>query len=245
MYADALICSHPRSGGRWLRYLVAHYLAAVRKLEIEVTPQSVFSVIPDHHEQTTRGYPAFRFPGHSGLPLVAVCHQPFRWDIHRAYPIIFLARNPYDVVVSAHFYLREKEGWSGSISEFVRHPRRGLSAWIEYMNAWAPKLLTHRDAVLLPYGGLDADSARALQTVADFLDQPLEPGLLEEAVSSARTLRSTRRIRTGQEGNFWDHLPPEAIFDIQERVQSELSELAIHLLESMGVETDPFPRSGE
>jgi hypothetical protein len=245
MQAEALICSHPRSGGRWLRFLVAHYLAAKHRLGIPVTPRSVFSVVPDHHEESTRGYPAFRFAESRTLPLVAVCHQPFRWDLHRAFPIVFLARNPYDVVVSAYFYLQEKEQETGSMREFVHHPRLGLSAWIDYMNAWAPKLLTHRDAAYVSYAMLHADSGKALRTVLDFLDHQPDAKLVDKAVASATALRSDRKIRTGQEGNFWDHLQPEAIFDIQERVHRDLSDLAAHLLASMEVEIDPFPRTEE
>ena len=72
MPADALICSHPRSGGRWLRYLIAHYLEAHHRLGLEVTPQAVFAVVPDHHEEASRGYPAYRFMDRREVPLVAV-----------------------------------------------------------------------------------------------------------------------------------------------------------------------------
>ena len=87
MYADALICSHPRSGGRWLRDLVADYLAARHGLDVEVTPQTVFAVVPDHQAEGARGYPAFRFRDRRSLPLVAVCHQPYSWELHRGYPV--------------------------------------------------------------------------------------------------------------------------------------------------------------
>lgn len=243
MYADALICSHPRSGGRWLRYLIAHALAAHHKLDIELSPQTVFAVVPDHHRDSARGYPAFRFGSRRGLPLVAVCHQPYAWELHRGFPLVFLARNPYDVMVSAFAHLtREKRDFSGSMRELVRHPRLGLPAWIDYMNDWAPKLLTHRDRVLLSYRELDTDPARALVRVLTFLNQAPTPEVVQAAVESGAELRSRRDIRTGQEGNFWDHLQPEDIFDVQEILQTGLSETAVRVLESMGVELDPFPR---
>ena len=66
--------------------------------------------------------------------------------------------------------------------------------------------------------------------------------LVDAAVQSGNDLRSGRGIRTGQEGNFWDHLQPDEIFDIQEGVSRDLSDFAIHLLQEMGVEIDPFPR---
>jgi hypothetical protein len=242
MHPDALICSHPRSGGRWLRYLVSYYLASKHGLNFELKPDSVFAVVPDHHDEPRRGYPAFQFAGQRDLPLIAVCHQSFAWELHRGQPTVFLARNAYDVVVSAYSYLREKGQFSGTMAEFIRHPRLGLAAWIQYMNSWAPKLLTHRDAAFLSYGELDSEPANALIKLLRFVDQRPDPDLIEAAVASGQALRSSRQIRTGQEGNFWDHLQPEEIFDIQETVHRELDDTAVHLLRSIGVEVDPFPR---
>jgi hypothetical protein len=246
MDADALLCSHPRSGGRWLRYLLAHYLAAQHRLGVDVTPQSVFAIVPDHLEEGPRGYRAFRFRGRSSLPLAAVCHQPYSWELHRGYPVVYLARNAYDVVVSAYvYYTQEKPEYTGSMHDFIRHPRLGLGPWIEYVNSWAPALLTHRDATLISYRDLNADPASALGRVLTFLNQPPDPALVQATVQSASELRSARGIRTGQEGNFWDHLQPDEIFDIQEHLDRGLSQHAVHLLQSMGVEVDPFPRDDE
>jgi hypothetical protein len=243
MHADALICSHPRSGGRWLRYLVARYLAAHHRLDCTVTPQTIFGIVPDHHDQSTRGYPAYQFRDHLPLPLVSVCHQPFSWEFHQGYPTIFLARNAYDVVVSAYFHLaQEKAEYTGSIRDFIHHPKLGLPAWIHYMNSWAPKLLVHRDTACISYGELANDPASALRRVLEFLSQTPDPELVQAAVESGHALRNTRGIRTGQEGNFWDHLQPEEIFEIQEIVHRDLSDFGTHLLSSIGVELDPFPR---
>jgi alcohol sulfotransferase len=245
MPADALICSHPRSGGRWLRYLIAHYLEAHHRLDLEVTPQAVFAVVPDHHDEATRGYPAYRFSERREVPLVAVCHQPYAWELHRGYPLIFLGRNAYDVMVSAYFHLsREKGEYGGSMREFIRHPRHGISAWVEYFNGWAPHLLTHRDLLLLSYRDLNADPAAILRRVLRFLNHEPDPAYVAAAVESGNRLRSGRGIRTGQEGNFWDNLQPDEIFDIQEAVGQGLSDFAVHLLAEMGVEVDPFPREG-
>src|SRR5690606_18450019 len=164
MSADALICSHPRSGGRWLRYLMAHYLAAHHRLGLVVTPREVFTVVPDHHEDHVRGYPVYGFLGRADVPPVAVCHQPYTWELHRGYPVVFLGRNAYDVMVSAYAHLTHQKGeYAGPMREFLRHPRLGLPAWIEYINDWAPKLLTHRDSLLLSYGELNADPGEALR----------------------------------------------------------------------------------
>lgn len=244
MNADALICSHPRSGGRWLRFLLAHYLSARHSLQLVVTPETVFNVVPDHEPGASRGYGAFRFEQRRGLPLVGVCHQNFDWSLHRGYPTIFLLRNAYDVMVSAYFHLAQQKGrFSGSMADFIAHPVYGLQGWIEYINAWSPHFLVHRDAMAISYGELDRDPNMALRRILAFLDQPPAKNLVDAAVIRGAAFRSSRKIRTGQEGNFWDHLHPEDIFQIQGRLHEELSEFSIALLRSTGVEIDPFPRT--
>jgi hypothetical protein len=243
MYADTLLCSHPRSGGRWLRYLTAHYLAARHRLGCAVTPQTVFEVVPDHHDDPARGYPAFRFRDRPALPLVAVCHQPFSWSLHRGFPTVFLVRNPYDVTVSAYFHLtREKSAFTGSTLDLIHHPRLGVPAWTDYINSWAPKLLIHRDSVLVSYAELVGAPDQVLGRLLDFLDETHDPTQVQTTVDSGNALRSAREIRTGQEGNFWDQLQPEEIFAIQHLVRRGLSDLGLQLLETAGVEVDPFPR---
>ena len=243
MSADALICSHPRSGGRWLRYLIARYLAAHHRLGMSVMPGEVFSVIPDHHDDHLRGYPVYRFIDRMDVTLVAVCHQPYTWELHRGYPTVFLGRNAYDVMVSAYHHLTHQKGeYAGPMREFIRHPRLGLSAWIEYINGWSPRLITHRDSLLLSYGDLAANPGTTLRKVLRFLNHEPDETLIADAVESGNRLRSGRDIKTGQEGNFWDHLQPDEIFDIQEEVSKGLSEFSVSLLERMGVEVDPFPR---
>lgn len=244
MHADALICSHPRSGGRWLRFMVAHYLEARYRLAFEVTPATVFAVVPDHHPQSSRGYAAFKFGGRRRFPLVAVCHDPYTVELHRYFPTVFLARNAYDVVVSAYFHLaREKGQYAGSMRDFIGHPRLGLASWIGYMNSRSPKLLTHRDAGFISYGQLDRDPAVALREVLAFLDEEPDEQLVDAAVAKSQSLRDSRKIRTGQEGNFWDHVQPEEIFAIQEAIRSSLTDFSTHLLTWIGVELDPFPRT--
>lgn len=242
MNPDVLICSHPRSGGRWLRFLLGHYLTDRYRLGPSLTAERLFSVVPDHEPNPVRGYPAFAHGDRRDLPLVAVCHQSFDWQTHRAQPIVFLARNPYDVVVSAFSYQSARSELPGSMRDFIEQPRGGLSAWIEYMNGWARALLSHRDALFIAYGDLHRNPGDTLIRLLGFLDELIETPLVGSAVASAEALRSTRRIRTGQEGNFWDHLQPEEIFTIQEEVHRRLSAAARRLLERVGVEIDPFPR---
>src|SRR5690606_30936826 len=128
------------------------------------------------------------------------------------------------------------------VREFIRHPRLGLPAWLDYINACAPRLLTPRDALLLSYRELNANPRHTLERLLRCINHDPHPAGVAAAVDSAARWRSGQVIRTGQEGNFWDHLQPDEIFDIQERVQRGLTDFGGCLLEAMGIELDPFPR---
>lgn len=225
-----------------MRFLIAHYFAARHDLIDELGAEEVFSIVPDHSDDPERGYPAYLHRSRREVPLVAVCHQPFRRRLHTAQPLVFLARNPYDVSVSAYYYAAERAEQPGRIHDFLDQPRGALAAWSAYMNGWAPPLLTHRDAMFVSYRQLNADPGAVLESILHFLDVDPDPRIMQASVAAADALRQTRRIRTGQEGTFWDHLQPEDIFLIQERVRQGLSEPARHLLNAIGVELDPFPR---
>jgi len=147
------------------------------------------------------------------------------------------------VMVSGYHHLVHQKGeYAGSMRDFIAHARLGLPAWTSYINSWSPKLLTHRDALLLGYGELSTDSGGALRRVLRFLNHDPEEDLVIDAVAAAERWRGGNGIRTGQEGNFWDHLQPDEIFDIQEGVTRDLTEISVTVLQRMGVEIGPFPR---
>ena len=59
--------------------------------------------------------------GETGI--VAVCHQTYSWEHHRGYPLVFLARNAYDVVVSAYFHLTSEKA-EYRVDELAKEPLR-------------------------------------------------------------------------------------------------------------------------
>ena len=135
-------------------------------------------------------------------------------------PLAFLARNAYDVVVSAYvYYTQEKPEYAGSMREFIRHPAAGaghvdrVREQLGAHAAHAPRL----HAAFLRRAGCAIPRRRWSACWSSWTTRPI-PRWCGPRRRAPSELRSARGIRTGQEGNFWDHLQPDEIFDIQERV---------------------------
>src|SRR3546814_14969570 len=76
------------------------------------------------------------------MPLVLISHRRHDAALFADRPIIFLIRDPRDIMVSAYFHAtRHKRRFGGTIGAFLRDRRHGLPALISYWNGWAKGLL--------------------------------------------------------------------------------------------------------
>jgi alcohol sulfotransferase len=160
-------------------------------------------------------------------------------------PVIFLVRDPRDVMVSAYFHeTRHKRRFNGTVSEFLASPL-GLSRMIDYLNGWAAGLARHPH-LLLSYEKLSADPASESARVLGFLGVPVDPALLDQAIAAAsfdrmralelkdgipahsydRTDPQSLRMRKGKVGSFTDLLTEADIACIADGCATRLTQQA-------------------
>jgi hypothetical protein len=170
---DAYILSYPKSGRTWLRMLVGQAIVLQRGLT---------DVFPTDLEAITGRL--------DDLPTIRVIHDdPSYKDQPRPYytrkrdfrdkTVVFVARDPRDVVVSFYYHLSRRglssarDGdapiFDGPLVEFVRHPRFGIDPLLDYMNGWLAAREVPRRFVLVRYEDLHADAAGELKRVLDVL----------------------------------------------------------------------------
>ncbi len=113
--------------------------------------------------------------------------------------VIFLARDPRDVIVSSYFemknrgqlfgdnpYESRKAVFEGSLPEFIRNPTGGFETILSYYNIWAENRNIPRGFLLVRYEDMKADAQHELRRVIDFLGLAAIPdGILAEAVEYA------------------------------------------------------------
>lgn len=242
--ADGILASYLKAGRTWTRYALSHYLNAQYGAGLSVDMQSTFSLVPNFDGDPVRGLPAFRRlrEGRKDLPLLAVSHLGYRRGRFGHAPVVFMVRDPRDMMVSAYFHAtRHKRNFEGGIDAFLASEDLGIPRLLRYYRGWGEGLSRHAHLVLR-YEDMKADTAGALGEVIGFLGWPVDEARIAQAAEASafdrmreqelrtglpghsydRSEESSLRTRKGQVGGFAGHLSPEQANGILEALKAGL-----------------------
>lgn len=178
---DVFLVTYPRSGTTWISCVAAELL-------FQISPKSlaeIDSIVPDVHA----------LPEKSAVPMASQylvkSHFPFNGALpSREYRrVIYVVRDPRDVMLSYHRYSRFLSKYPGDLKEFAMDWVAGRiwpCSWQEHVNSWlAPRsrpapfeltVLRYEDFAADPIGqtgvlakvlGVDPGRARIEEIVAD------------------------------------------------------------------------------
>jgi prepilin signal peptidase PulO-like enzyme (type II secretory pathway) len=245
-----LLASYPKCGRTWYRYILASYLNSLgQKSRVDLT--SMFGLVPNLDLDRVRGIPAFYHrEADTMLPLIAATHlTPGQLSAGEC-PVLFVVRNPHDVVVSSYFHERShKQSFTGDIGEFVRDDRQGLPSFVRYLNSWGASMHRHPHCVIA-YERLSAATVEETIKTLEFLNLPVDRELVEVAVEAAsfgnlRQMEQTQgvpgreydrsnadasRMRRGKVYGFRDYLDVQSIEWIDSYCAAHLNANARQLL---------------
>ena len=251
--SDAFLISYPKSGRTWLRYLLSCYLAELADLGFEPDLTTTFRVLPNFDRDPVRGIGAVVGKPH---PLVLVSHLPYDRRLFGDRPVLFLIRDPRDVMVSAYFHAtRHKHVFEGDIAQFLDNRHYGMPALMRYLNGWADGLAA-RPHLIVSYEEMMNEIEGVVSAILAFLRVEVRPFVLRRAIATAsfdqmrdrergqgipghrydRTDDQSLRMRSGRAKAFsdWlDHAQSEAILD---RCRTELGPRARELLAVTGID---------
>ncbi len=174
---DSFVVSYPKCGRTWLRVLLLKYIAS----------QSGF-------QDASYGKSYVRSPGNK---IVKFEHDQGSWvpappqikKLHfntRKYAeksVLFLIRDPRDVVVSSWYHLKYRENiFSGDLSTFIRDDLVGIDKIIAFMNLWADNLTLLKNVLIVSYEELRKDTPYFFGKVLDFLEISNDTKLVRETV---------------------------------------------------------------
>lgn len=243
------LCSYPKSGRTWFRFILANYLNAYYALDQELDLQSVFRIVPNHGWDNERGLPAYGYNHNAEIPLFICSHINYDAATFGPYRRIFLLRTVYDVLVSDYFHVsRQRQNFEDNLGTFIREPA-GADKLIGYLNSWAPHLLTDQTCVLT-YERLSDNTLGEVQKALAFADISMDVHLLEEAIARAdfKKMREVelakgiaghqydasdqeaRRVRRGVVGGYTDYLSAEDQHYIQHACFTGLTDESLVLL---------------
>ncbi|HWL66680.1 MAG TPA: sulfotransferase domain-containing protein, partial [Actinomycetota bacterium] len=157
--ADTYVVSYPKSGRTWLRVLIAKAIAVEARhlddiFDLNKAPASVKRAAPSlrfSHDWSGRNY---RWPGP-------------RYDRYSRKKVVFLARDPRDVVVS-HFFQLTKRAVAYSVdcpqtmSEFIRNSSWGVERVVHFMNDWYEHKSEPTSFLMVRYEDLQRDPHKEL-----------------------------------------------------------------------------------
>lgn len=241
MRADVHVVSFPKCGRTWLVLLIGKAIAEHHRLRIDnplklrqmAWPWRRIPYILQHHD----GGPEFLLPE----------EIPTDKSAYAGKKVIFLVRDPRDVLVSLYFQLtRRNANFDGTFDEFLAQRRGGLEALIAFYNAWAANRQTPRDFLLVTYEDLHQDPHGELRRVLAFLGVPdVSDATVDTAVEyahfdnmreieSSNALGTSRlaardaddpdsyKTRRGEVGGYTDYLDGDALAWVNATIREQL-----------------------
>ncbi|MCF8709895.1 sulfotransferase domain-containing protein [Rhizorhapis sp. SPR117] len=264
-YCDAFLVSYPKCGRTWLRFLLSNYFADIAGRDLKPNLTTTFQMLPNFDRNPVRGIPVFALQDQwPKLPLLAVSHRTYDKRLFRNRPVIFMIRDPRDVMVSAYFHaVRHKQQFNGPIGTFLNIANYGLPTFVAYLNGWALGL-AHRPHIVLSYERLSLDTAAAVTELLLFLNIEVRPDALDRAIEAARFDQMQRmeqkegipghtydrsdiqslRMRSGKIGRHTEYLSPEEAALIIRYCRGGLVPEARKLFIHSGIDLDACPMSG-
>ena len=240
---DVYVISFPKCGRTWLRILISkalieHYNLDVSK-ELYLNPHKLCLL-------------------NSSIPRIDFCHDDTpHWKLpeelstdksmYKKHKVIFLVRDPRDVIISFYFQKRERRNnYNDDINRFIYERNGGVETIVKYYNIWFKQREVPEDFLLLKYEDLVNNTQEELKKVLQFIGLvKIDDNAIKKAVefSSFNNMRkleeedffSDERLRArskGDEGSFKtrkgkiggykDYLNEEEIKWINNMITSEL-----------------------
>ncbi len=193
--ADVLLCSYPKCGRTWLRFMLSSYFHLLSQSHEEMDFRHMACLVPaagkSDKSVDAEGTLLIK-PVQTGalkLPLVVATHLNYSnrriQMIFSSKDTIFLIRNIYDVLVSQYFELVYRRGNNDTedIWAFIRE-KELLESYVSYLNGWAENLVPDRH-ITLTYEGLKARTEIEFIRLIQFLNLEVIPEQVQEAIRLA------------------------------------------------------------
>lgn len=242
------LCSYPKSGRTWLRFILANYLNQIFNLNLTLDFWTLFTLLPNGGSHPQKGLPAYKFAHKTDIPVIISSHGLWQDKFNKG-NIIFLLRSPVDVLISYYYHLSYGMGvYDKNIQHFIRDPQAGIAHLIAYLNQWSHHLDLNQTHIL-SYEQMQSNTQKTVTEIIKFIGLPVENQALNDAIEAAsfekmRALETAKgapwlcvnsdnpaalRTRQGKVGNHDKYLEEEDIIYIQQQCELKFTDATKNL----------------
>jgi estrone sulfotransferase len=180
---DMFVCSYPKSGNTWLRFIIANLLCPSETISFRnINSHVPYIEFSDRELNRARKRPPMK------------THWPF---LHRFPRTIYICRDPRDVYVS-YFHYAVRRGWfRGDLTSFLRHGLFFVGDWCDHVEAaLMERERRPSDVLFLKYEDMLAAPHESVNSVARFLGLEPEPSAVSDSVDKTSFVRLKENERT-------------------------------------------------
>ncbi len=237
---DHYFVSYPKCGRTWLRFMLQRYLALIEAPPSLFRDKSLLR-LPDNR--------ILKFEHDQGtwIPAPPKIEQlAFNATKYSGAKIIFMVRDPRDVLVSSWYHLKYRENiYPGSLSEFIRDDLVGINKIVAFMNLWLDHRHFPQKFLLLSYEQMHADPLTHFRHLLDFIEVSMQEEALQKAVTQsafdkmkraegteerepwlkpgAKGVDKAMKVRKGKVGGFREELSTADVEFVNDVIRTQLS----------------------
>lgn len=238
---DVYIVSYPKCGRTWLRVMLQEYL------ERRGAPLRYFN---DRSLLGISGEQIIKFEHDQGNWVPApmrIAQLRFNTTKYADRKVVFLVRDPRDVLVSSWYHLKYRERiYQKGLSEFIRDDLVGIHKVVAFMNIWIEHSHVPAGFCLITYEQLHRGPAASFGQMLEFMGFDVESDALRYAVEASsfkgmkqmelegslkepwmrpgvKNLENSLKVRRGKIGSFKEELSEEDIEYLNDVIRNKLS----------------------
>ena len=172
--SDVIVVSYQKCGRTWLRVMIGCFLQKKFKLQEEEILKITQST--QYYKKIQPSMPKFMFKHDDNAHRKQANELSSNKDIYNNKKVIFLSRDPRDVIVSNFYHMTYRI--SENKLQFEDFVKKFFSGIIKYYNIWA-NYGFNENRLLVRYEDLHTSTSEKFFDILNFVDKNIQPELKE------------------------------------------------------------------
>jgi Sulfotransferase domain len=175
LHDDLYIVSFPKSGTTWLNFIMANVHLKMSGREQQVSFYNIADFIPDIMQNRYLKNDILAFPGHRVIKSHAEMNPLYT-------KIIYLIRDPRDVMVSYYWFLKMLGGWNEDLHHLIHSRAYGIEAWCRHIQGWVERTSVANRIDFIRYEDMKVDPLQVVTRIYTRLGQRVPEEILKQAI---------------------------------------------------------------